>query len=84
MNPDHPGFHDKEYKARRDIIANSTQGYKIGDPIPNADYDDKEIQLWSYAWNKLYPNIMKRGCAAYLKGFKKLEKLGLFRNDKIP
>jgi phenylalanine-4-hydroxylase len=84
LNQDHPGFTDKEYLERRNLIADTGAGYKMGDPIPGFDYNEKETNLWTFIWEKLYPGLMEHGCKEYKQNFKKLEEAGLFRKDKIP
>ena len=37
LDPDHPGFRDKEYRVRRNAIAQIAMTYKPGSPIPSAD-----------------------------------------------
>ena len=34
LDPDHPGFRDKEYRARRNAIAQIAMTYKPGATIP--------------------------------------------------
>jgi hypothetical protein len=36
LDPDHPGFRDHEYRARRNAIAQIAMTYKPGSPIPAA------------------------------------------------
>ena len=38
LDPDHPGFRDAEYRARRNRIAEIAMTYQPGTPIPEAVY----------------------------------------------
>lgn len=84
LNQDHPGFQDKEYKNRRNLIANSTIGYKMKDPIPRINYAPDEQQLWTYIYNKVRPLHAALGCKEYILAMNNLEKAGLFKNSIIP
>lgn len=42
LDMNHPGFADKEYRARRKDIAEIAFGYKYGDPIPSITYTESE------------------------------------------
>src|SRR5216117_2288738 len=44
LAPDHPGFRDLEYRARRNRIAEIALSYQAGQPIPEAPYTDEENQ----------------------------------------
>jgi len=84
LNQDHPGFKDKEYKARRDAIASKTIGYKMKDPVPRVHYAPEETELWSRIYNQVRPLHKDFGCREYNIAIDKLEKEGLFTPDKIP
>lgn len=84
LNQDHPGFLDKEYKRRRDLIADSTLGYKMKDPIPRITYAPDEQQLWTYIYDKVRPLHDVYGCKEYKVAIANLEKAGLFKNNQIP
>lgn len=54
LNPDHPGFADPHYRARRDAIARLALEWE-GGPIPIAPYTEAEHQVWREVWAKLGP-----------------------------
>lgn len=45
-NQDHPQFTDKEYRKRRDFIADVSHNYKMGERIPDIPYTKEETDLW--------------------------------------
>eukprot|EP00953_Heterococcus_sp_UTEX-ZZ885_P015507 8728-Heterococcus_DN1.PRE.1 len=47
------GFQDKEYRARRDMLATSAQQYRHGDSIPRIDYTQDELNTWKLVWDKV-------------------------------
>src|SRR5678815_1153430 len=55
LDPDHPGFRDPEYLARRNSIAEIALTYRKGEPIPPAPYTSLENEVWSTIWTALEP-----------------------------
>jgi phenylalanine-4-hydroxylase len=80
LDPDHPGFRDKEYRARRNAIAQIAFSYKPGSPIPTAPYTDAEHGVWSTILEALGPAHREHACAEYLACLDRLA----FEADRIP
>jgi len=80
LDPDHPGFRDKEYRARRNAIAQIAHSYKPGSPIPTAPYTEAEHGVWSTILKALGPAHREHACAEYLACIERLE----FDADRIP
>ncbi len=72
LDPDHPGFNDHEYRARRNQIACLSLGYRPGQPIPEAPYTDKEHEVWGTVWQALAPAHESHACGEYLNCLKRL------------
>ncbi|MGB8508966.1 MAG: phenylalanine 4-monooxygenase [Pyrinomonadaceae bacterium] len=80
LDPDHPGFRDADYRARRDRIARIALDYEPGGAIPEAPYTPEEHQLWRVVNDALAPRHQASACVEYLAC---VERLGLPR-DRIP
>lgn len=80
LDPDHPGFRDHEYRARRNAIAQIAMSYKTGEPIPHAPYTDLEHGVWRTIWEALGPAHSEHACNEYLTCLDRLS----FPSDRIP
>jgi phenylalanine-4-hydroxylase len=80
LDPDHPGFRDHEYRARRNAIAQIAMTYKPGSAIPTAPYTDLEHVVWQKIWEALGPAHREHACAEYLDCVERLA----FDTDRIP
>src|ERR1700752_681637 len=80
LDPDHPGFRDPEYRARRNAIAQIAMSYQPGSPIPAAPYTDLEHGVWKTMWEALGPAHREHACAEYLDCLDPLN----FDSDRIP
>lgn len=72
LNPDHPGFRDPDYRARRNRIAEIALHYKAGAPIPDAPYTTEEHEVWRTIWEALEPAHQEHACAEYLRCVRRL------------
>ena len=80
LDPDHPGFRDAEYRARRQEIARLSMTYKTGAALPDAPYTDEEHHLWRAVRAALGPAHGRHSCAEYLECAGRLE----LPHDRIP
>jgi len=80
LDPDHPGFRDSEYRARRNQIALLAMHYRPGDQIPDAPYTADEHRVWQTIWQALRPAHQQYACAEYLDALTRLN----FPEDRIP
>jgi phenylalanine-4-hydroxylase len=80
LDPDHPGFRDAEYRARRNQIARLALEYQPGTSIPDAPYTQEEHQVWQLVREALRPAHKRHACAEYLDCIKKLD----LPRDRIP
>src|SRR5215468_10685668 len=55
LNPDHPGFRDPIYRARRNAIAKLALEHREGTPPPTVAYTDVENEVWRSVWEHLTP-----------------------------
>lgn len=65
LDPDHPGFHDAEYRARRNSIARQSLAYAGEGPVPDVEYTDEEQGVWRTVWQELDPLHAVFACAEY-------------------
>jgi phenylalanine-4-hydroxylase len=80
LDPDHPGFRDPQYRARRNRIAQIALAYRPGEPIPEAPYTVEEHQVWRTIWEALGSAHHSHACEEYLRC---VERLG-FDTERIP
>jgi phenylalanine-4-hydroxylase len=80
LDPDHPGFRDHEYRARRNAIAEIAMTYRPGSSIPAAPYTALEHGVWKTIWQALGPAHREHACAEYLDCVNRLA----FDTDRIP
>lgn len=84
LDMNHPGFADKEYRARRKVIAEIAFAYKYGDQIPSIPYTETETETWCRVFNTVVDLIPKHACVEYQKAFRKLQEEKIFEANRIP
>jgi len=70
LQADHPGFHDEEYKKRRQVIADFAFQHSYGDKIQPMDYTVDEKETWHTIWNTLKPLLNQYACDEYIEALK--------------
>jgi phenylalanine-4-hydroxylase len=64
LDPDHPGFRDADYRARRNAIARIALEHREG-PVPRVDYSPEEDATWRAVWSSLLPLHARLACSEY-------------------
>jgi phenylalanine-4-hydroxylase len=77
---DHPGVSDPDYRARRDVIAETGAAYRSGDPIPDVHYSPEEDNVWRVVSGELAAKHRTYACRAYLEGTAALT----LPSDRVP
>lgn len=80
LSPDHPGFHDLDYRARRNRIAQLAFSYQPGEEIPEAPYTPEEHHVWQTIWAALEPAHRAHACLEYQESVQRLA----LAPDRIP
>jgi phenylalanine-4-hydroxylase len=80
LSPDHPGFRDLDYRARRNRIAQLAISYQPGEEIPEAPYTPEEHHVWRTIWTALGPAHRAHACLEYQEAIRRLA----FAPDRIP
>lgn len=73
LDPDHPGFRDAEYRARRNRIAQIALDYRPGSHVPDAPYTEEEHALWRTIRDALAPVHRQHACSEYLAAERALD-----------
>jgi len=73
LNPDHPGFRDPIYRARRNAIARLAIDHREGTPPPFVAYTDQEHGVWRTVWDHLTPLHAARAVREWRSAADRLE-----------
>lgn len=66
LRPDHPGFRDPVYRARREALCQVALAYEEGTPVPEVDYTPDEHAVWREVWRELEPLHARYACREYV------------------
>ncbi len=80
LDPEHPGFRDLAYRARRNEIAHIALRYQASAPVPDAPYTPAEHGLWYDIQTALAPAHQLHACAEYLACVRRLD----LSRERIP
>jgi hypothetical protein len=69
LYPDHPGFSDAEYRARRNRVARIASECEAGAAIPDAPYTPEEHRLWRMIRDAFEPRHRRHMCAEQIASF---------------
>lgn len=84
LDMNHPGFSDKEYRARRKMIAEIAFAYKFGHPIPHIEYVQTEIDTWNAVFGHVCELSKQHACKEYIEVFEMLKQEGIFTMGAVP
>lgn len=80
LGQNHPGFHDAEYRARRNAIAARAVAWRPGQPLPRIDYTATETAIWQLVSHELAEKHRRHAHPEYLAA---KQRLGL-PTERIP
>jgi len=80
----HPGWSDKEYRARRKVIADIAFNYKHGQPIPRVEYTPEENTTWALVYDKVHELLPGRASMVHQKYLAMMEKECGYGLGKVP
>jgi len=84
LEADHPGFHDKAYRERRQSITENAKKYRYGQPLPRVEYTEQELKTWNTVYTELTKLYPTHACKQYRYIFPLLEKNCGYSPHQIP
>lgn len=85
LQSEHIGFHDQEYRKRRNEIVNLTKTFQpLLKNYPVINYSSSETETWKIVFDKLESLYSKVSCNSFLTNFQILKNQKILTRDKIP
>lgn len=84
VEPDHPGFNDREYQERRCKIAEIANAYRHGDALQRIEYTDEEQLVWNVVLSRLQETHKRYACSEFLRIWPELCQEAGYSLDNIP
>uniref|UniRef100_A0A7S3KZ98 phenylalanine 4-monooxygenase n=1 Tax=Amphora coffeiformis TaxID=265554 RepID=A0A7S3KZ98_9STRA len=84
MSEDHPGFHDAEYRRRRDDLSLKAQNHRWDRPIPRIEYTSEETAVWTAVWDKMEGLWGKYACQEFLRALELMKSHCGYSRTQIP
>jgi len=84
LQADHPGFLDKEYRARRAILSEHALNHRWNKKIKEIEYTQTERETWSAVWDKIEGLWDKYSCLEYKKALELMQKHCGYSRGNIP
>ena len=84
MSEDHPGFHDAEYRRRRDDLSLKAQNHHWNEPIPRVEYTPEETAVWTAVWDKMEGLWKKYACQEFLRALELMKIHSGYSRTQIP
>lgn len=66
LESDHPGFHDVEYRQRREKLTESAMNHRWDKPIQQIHYTPDELAVWGAVWDKMEELWDQYACKEYM------------------
>eukprot|EP00299_Pterocystis_sp_00344_P010501 c4701_g1_i1.p1 GENE.c4701_g1_i1~~c4701_g1_i1.p1 ORF type:complete len:461 (+),score=103.70 c4701_g1_i1:33-1415(+) len=84
INEDHPGFHDQEYRSRRNELASLAHDYQHGQPLPLIQYNPREVETWGVVYSRLKERHKQFACRELNAVMPEMEKYCGYAPNNIP